>query len=267
MTDGGFAALARYVEEQLDFATSHYNDSYLDRRFSSRVRRTDSDNYEEYLDLLRSDPSEQEELLDALSINVTGFFRNPEVWDGIRTILQDLTANNRRVNVWSAACADGREPYSISMLAHDDPEIDASALSILATDINEKALEDAQVGRYRSSRTVDIADQLEYLQDYTPYIERNDDQFTISDTVRSPVTFRHHDLINGEPKSGFDLVLCRNLFIYISNEYKVPVLRTVAESLDMNRYLVIGKAETIPPELQDAFSTVDSRLRIYRSIN
>ncbi|WP_440769727.1 CheR family methyltransferase [Natronorubrum sp. DTA28] len=263
MTDDAFDALLTFVEDELAFATSHYNDSYLDRRVSSRMRRTRSDTYADYLELLRADADEQQALLEAMSINVTGFFRNPDVWAGIREVIRSLTAANETVRVWSAACADGREPFSVSMLAHDDPDIDESSVRVLGTDISEPALETARNGVYEESRTVDFHDQLSFLDDYTDYVEQDDRIYRIADDVKRTVTFERHDLINDDPKTGFDLVICRNLFIYIDNEYKEPMLRTIARSLRKDGYLVIGKAETIPPTLKSAFSVRDARLRIY----
>ncbi len=263
-TDETFVRLAEYVEDELAFATSHYNDSYLQRRLSSRMRRTGSEDYAEYLERLRRDEGEQQELLDALSINVTGFFRNPDVWDGIRDVLRGISEEGSQVRVWSAACADGREPYSLAMLARDDPRIEDERIDVLATDINDSALETARAGVYESSRTVDVGEQLEYLSNYHRYVDVSGDRFAIRDGVKRMVTFECHDLINDGPKSGFDLVLCRNLFIYIDNEYKQPILRTVARSLHASGYLVIGKAETIPPQLKSAFEVVDGRMRIYR---
>lgn len=268
MTDEAFDTLLEFVEAELSFATSHYNESYLDRRVSSRIRRSGAEGYAEYLEVLRNDPDEQEALLDALSINVTGFFRNPDVWEGIRDVLRTLAEQNaernERIHAWSAACADGREPYSLSMLAHADPVVDESAVHILATDISEAALETARAGVYEDSRTTDIDDQLSVLRDYTRFVDRTNGTFRVRDRVKRSVTFERHDLINDDPKSNFDLVICRNLFIYIDNEHKKPMLETIAESLRPGGYLVIGKAETIPPSLKSVFTVCDGRLRIYR---
>jgi len=82
--------------------------------------------------------------------------------------------------------------------------------------------------------------------------------------VKEAVLFEHHDLISGEPKNGFDLVLCRNLFIYIDGEFKQPVLATVKDSLRPGGYMVIGKAETVPQDLRDEFTILDAELRIYQ---
>ncbi|MFC4543715.1 CheR family methyltransferase [Halosolutus amylolyticus] len=262
--DASFTALLEYVEDELAFATSHYNDSYLDRRISSRMRRTQTDTYDEYFDLLCEDADEQEALLDSMSINVTGFFRNPDVWAGIREVLRSLSAATDTVRIWSAACADGREPYSLSMLAHADPGIDEAGVTILGTDISTPALETARSGVYEESRTVDLDDQLDFLDDYREYVDVDGRRYEIGTEVKQNVRLERHDLINDEPKSGFDLVVCRNLFIYIDNAYKEPMLRTISRSLRPEGYLVIGKAETIPPNLKSAFSVRDARLRIYQ---
>ncbi|AFZ71764.1 CheR family methyltransferase [Natronobacterium gregoryi] len=264
MTDDPFDELLSFVENELQFATSHYNDSYLDRRVSSRMRRTGSDSYAEYLSVLQDEPDEQEALLEAMSINVTGFFRNPDVWSGIADVLETLSDEKSSVDVWSAACADGREPYSLAMLAHDVDGIDESRIDILGTDISEPALETAREGVYEESRTADMDDQLSFLDDYSRYVDRDDRTYRIADDVQGTASFERHDLINDDPKSGFDLVVCRNLFIYIDNEYKRSMLEVIAESLRPGGYLVIGKAETIPPTLKSAFSVYDARLRIYQ---
>ncbi len=136
--------------------------------------------------------------------------------------------DNRRVRLWSAPSADGREPYSAAMLALDDPEIDARRVEITATDINADILEEARKGTYATSQTTDIADELEPLDDYTKYIEQDGDTFQVRDQVKEMVTFEQHDLIRGDPKRDFDLVFCRNLLIYIDSEFRSPSSRRSA---------------------------------------
>src|SRR6056297_1457290 len=118
-----FQRLLGFIESEMDFESGFYNDAYLDRRITARMRRTDTDSYRQYKQLLSRETDEREALLDSLSINVTGFFRNPEAWEALRPVLRELTENNRRVRIWSAPCADGREPYSLAMLALDDRKI------------------------------------------------------------------------------------------------------------------------------------------------
>lgn len=260
----GFEAITRFVEDNLSFMTSHYNQNYLDRRIKSRMRRTRSSSYWDYYEVLQDDPGEHQELLDALSINVTGFFRNPEVWDGIREAIRDLSLSNNAVRIWSAACADGREPYSLAMLAMDDPRIDDGAVTIRATDINDRALELAERGVYESNHTADLHEQLTYLNHFRTYVDQDGDRFAVSDAVKEKVTFERHDLINDEAPGRFELVICRNLFIYIDTEYKVPVVETILGGLRHGGYLVLGKAETLPPASKHDFTVVDGAKRIYQ---
>ncbi|ELZ07636.1 CheR family methyltransferase [Natrialba aegyptia] len=264
--DDSFTALLDYMETELGFSPSHYNDSYLDRRVTARLRRTECDDYDEYFEYLRANADEQAALLDSMSINVTGFFRNPEVWDGLRDVLRTLSASERQLTIWSAACADGREPYSLSMLVHDDPQIDETAVEILATDISEDALDVAREGVYEDSRTTDLGGELGFLSNYEQYVDHDPDADTyrVRESVKRSVTFERHDLISGASKSGFNLVTCRNLFIYIDTEYKRSMLETIARSLRRDGYLVIGKSETIPPALKSTFEATDNRHRIYR---
>ncbi|MFP8953615.1 CheR family methyltransferase [Natrialbaceae archaeon A-arb3/5] len=264
MTDNAFTAILEFVEDELSFATSHYNEGYLERRIASRKRRIQCETDDAYLEVLRTDPDEQEALLEAMSINVTEFFRNPEVWNAIRTVLRALSRSVETVDVWSAACADGREAYSLAMLAHDDPQLDPSAIRIHGTDISESALETARNGVYTASQTIDLSDQLSFLDDHSPYVDVDGQTYRISDELKQTVTFERHDLINDGPKSGFDLVVCRNLFMYIDSEYKRSVLRTIEQSLRPRGFLVIGKAETIPSSVKPIFAVCDARRRIYR---
>jgi len=265
-TKRGFDDLLTYIERELDFESGFYNEAYLDRRISARMRRTSHDQYRTYERYLRDDPEEQQALLDSLSINVTGFFRNPEAWESLRGVLATLTDERRRVRVWSAPCADGREPYSVAMLALDDDDIIARRVDVHATDINADVLSRARKGRYETSKTADIAEELEPLDDYEEYVDREGDAFSVRERVTDLVTFERHDLIRGEKKRDFDLVLCRNLLIYIDADYKVPIFETVTGSLVEDGYLMVGMTETLPTEFRDRYNPVEKKHRIYRRV-
>jgi chemotaxis protein methyltransferase CheR len=265
-SDRAFDELLGYIERELDFESGFYNDAYLDRRITARMRRTDADGYGSYQRLLEADDGERQKLLDSLSINVTGFFRNPEAWESLRDVLRDLTAEQRTVSVWSAPCADGREPYSIAMLALDDDEIDARRVEILGTDINRDILRVAREGRYEASRTTDIEAELEPLSNVDPYVDRDGDVFTVTDRVTEVVEFERHDLIRGRKQSGFDLVCCRNLLIYIDADYKVPIFETITGSLVEEGHMMTGMTETLPSEFRDRYDPVVKKHRIYRRL-
>jgi chemotaxis protein methyltransferase CheR len=262
----GFEDLLSFIEAELDFESGCYNDAYLERRITARMRRTDVDAFAEYERILEREDEERTALLNSLSINVTGFFRNPDAWETLRPVLRDLTKSGGTVRVWSAPCADGREPYSMAMLALDDPDSDAGRVSILGTDINPDVLESARRGIYETSTRTDIEDELEPLSSYSSYVDRDGDAFRVKERVKDLVRFERHDLIRGATKRDLDLVCCRNLLIYIDPEYKVPIFETVRGSLREGGYLMIGLTETLPPECRDQFEPVDRRHRIYRNL-
>ena len=262
----GLSRVIGFVEEAVPFEPGYYNEAYLGRRIAARMQRRDAADHDEYLDLLRADDDEREALLDALTINVTGFFRDPDVWEALRPALRELSAERRRVSVWSAPCADGREPYSLAMLAADDPEVNERRVDVLASDISEAAIADARAGVYETTRTTDIGAELGPLSEYEPYVEREDDRFRVRERVKRHVTFETHDLIRDGPKSGVDLLFCRNLLIYIDGAYKEPLFETLTASLREGGYLVVGKTETVPPGCRDAFEPVAKRSRVYRYV-
>lgn len=259
-------SVLNYLERNGGFATSHYEESYLDRRVTARMRRRESESYDEYLELLRDEEDERTALLDALSINVTGFFRNPNVWRRVQELLRQLTTDRRQVRVWSAPCADGREPYSIAMLALHDPEIDSSRVSITASDIDPDAVETARRGVYESTRTSDIEQELTAIDSYESYVDLDGSRIQVRDRVKSLVSFDQHDLIRDEPRREFDLIASRNFLIYIDQEYQRPIVETITKSLRTNGYLVVGKTETLPRSYRDQFEPIDRKLRIYRHV-
>lgn len=263
-TERAFDDIIGLLEQRCGFQANCYERSYLKRRVKARIRRTDPENYSEYFALLEEDQHERAQLVDALSINVTKFFRNPEMWAGLRPYFIDLMERRGSVSCWSAACADGREPYSLAMLACDLPSIDETTVNIVATDIDQGALEAARAGRYQQMRTVDIAGQLEELSATEPYLDLEENTYVIKDHVKSLVEFKRHDLVRDEPPGRFDLVMCRNLLIYIEAAAKQDILDTLVNSLRPGGYLVIGMSETIPRGLFDSLEPADRSNRIYR---
>lgn len=259
-----FDQVVEFIADELDFEPASYNDAYLDRRITSRMRRTGSETHREYRRVLASDPDERTALLDALSINVTEFFRNPDVWEALRPILRTLTADKRHVDCVSAACSDGREPYSTAMLARDDPHIDANRLDIVGTDIDEEALNVARAGVYETTTTTDIERELEPLSDHDDYVRQDGDRFEVRDGIKRMVEFKRHDLIRDRPFESVDLLMCRNILIYIDADYKETIFDTLVESLRDGGYLVIGMSETPPPKYRDALVAETKSKRIYR---
>ncbi len=259
-----FEGVLRQIGDSVPFEPGYYNESYLDRRITARMRRRGTESHAEYERILREDADERQALMDALTINVTGFFRNPKMWEVLREVLRDLTADKRRVRVWSAPCADGREPYSLAMLACDDDRIDEGRLKILGSDISEEALANARDGVYHTTRTTDIAEELDPLSDPERLVDRDGDAFRVRSMARRLVEFETHDLIRDGARGPFDVILCRNLLIYIDVDHKSPLFDTLEESLGDGGVLVVGMTESVPPNRSDSYEPIDKRRRVFR---
>jgi chemotaxis protein methyltransferase CheR len=244
------------IDRETGFEVEYYDEKHLERRISARMHRTSASNYREYLDLLRKDNIEQSLLIEQLSVNVTGFFRDPDVWSSIGDVVERI---DEPIEAWSAACSDGREPYSLSMLL-DSKGIEHETL---ATDIDPESLETAYKGVYESLRTNDIADQVsEFDPSMLRYLSEDEKRYEVTG-IKENVRFREHDLVADGPVPPKDLVMCRNLFIYIDEEYRDEVYETLYESLKEGGYLIIGKSESVPRSMRSDFETVDSENRIY----
>ncbi|AEA47469.1 CheR family methyltransferase [Archaeoglobus veneficus] len=235
-----------------------YKDSYLMRRINARMIRRGIRDTEEYLKILQEDKEEIRALKDALSINVTAFFRNPEVWQKLKEILEE---DDTPIKAWSAACADGREPYSLAMLCEEI----GRDIKIIATDIDEDALAAARRGVYEDSSVTNLMKELSFIGNIEKYVEIDGKTFRVKPSIKRKVTFMRHDMIrNAPPASDFDLVLCRNFLIYIEPEYKPKVTENLYLALKKGGILVLGKTESLPVE--GYFEAVDRINRIYRRV-
>jgi len=143
-----FTLLKRHVEQLLKIQCSNYKEDYIKRRFLSRMRSTNAATYADYLKYLKSHPQENEPLRNALTINVTEFFRDKDVWEEVKNvILPALFAQKKRITIWCAGSSTGEEPYTLAILLHDalvnHPERSGV---ITATDIDEVVLAKAKAG-------------------------------------------------------------------------------------------------------------------------
>lgn len=258
-----FEKFKEFVNTELDFSVRYYNEEYIKRRLRSRIRRKQCDNLEQYFQILIHSEEEQKELLQAFSINVTSFFRNNDVWGGVRELLREKTQNGE-CHVWSAGCSDGREPYSIALVALDDNRIDDSKVKITGTDINEEVLEKARKARYENTITDKISEQMEYISHPERFTIENEDYFELTDEVKDKVTFKKHDLIRDPVNDKYEIILCRNVLIYLEREHEDDIIQTIATAMHEDSHLIIGKADSLPPGITGRFTTTDSSLRIYK---
>jgi chemotaxis methyl-accepting protein methylase len=265
--DVAFAALARQISQTSGFTLGAYKDKCIRRRIAVRMRACGVHTYDDYRALLDRSPHEYERLRDALTINVTRFYRNAETWNLLRRDVLPGILDSRRaeVRVWSAGCASGEEPYTLAVLVAD--HLDRSGrgdglarLTIDATDIDRTSLERARAACYRSDGLTELPDDLA-----RPYFESHGSERRVIDRVRRRVHVRHLDLSRQPaPRTDYDLILCRNVVIYFDRPMQERLFQTFADALVPGGYLVLGKVETLFGPARDRLSLVDPRERVYR---
>lgn len=253
-------------EKGLDF--SQYRETSILRRINTRMDRYKTDSYDDYIKILQTNPAEYKELINALTINVTEFFRNPESFNAIdkivipRVIFSKSINQHKIIRALSCGCSSGDEPYSLAILLLEKLG-DARKkflLNIVGTDIDRDALEEAKNMVYSKNRLKAVSKKL--LDEYFEKI--GEDEYKLKSYVRNLVKFRYNNIITDTPFLLCDIILCRNLLIYFNKQLQEEVLLKLYECLNPGGFLVLGMVESLVGSAADVFETVDNRLRVYR---
>jgi two-component system, chemotaxis family, CheB/CheR fusion protein len=260
--------LLTYVSAQTNIDFRNYKSSTILRRIGRRMAVTRNATIRDYSDYLHTHPDEVKELVRAFLIKVTGFFRDPEAFDFIKsaiipTLVEQGRANHRMLRFWSAGCATGEEAYSLALLLADylGPELNEWSVKVFATDLAADAINFARRGLYPENVLTDVPG------DYRKrYFERVDHGYRVTKSLRQIVIFGQQDISRGVPFPRIDLVTCRNLLIYLKPELQQIVLDLFAYSLHQSQgYLFLGKAETTRPT-KASFELVNKKWKIYRCL-
>ena len=249
---------------------SSYRDGCIKRRLTSRIRNLGLHSLSQYLDLLDQDPVEAKKLIDALTVSVTSFFRDPETFALISKkiapeLLRHVKKNGTEARVWSAGCSTGEEAYSLAItFLEAAPEFaERRRLRIWATDIDEQAVARAEKGNYPKERLGNLKTaQIE------KYFTKNPDGFQVRPELKALIDFRRENLL-ASGFSGFesmDLIMCRNLLIYLEKEVQNRVLGNFERSLRNNGYLILGKTEFMGEPYRSRFEHISPTERVYKKV-
>ena len=179
------------------------------------------------------------DLRDMLTINVSEFFRDPAAWERLAQRIGDKMGDSRGFRVWSAGCSVGFEPYSLAMLATE--RAPGAFVRIVATDIDRTALDVGRVGRYDLSRVAGLSTARR-----DRFLVEDGPAWTFRPEVRAMIAFRQHDLFDKAPAiRSFDLVVCRNVAIYFTDQSKRAVRQHLVEALRPGGLLFVGATEAI----------------------
>jgi chemotaxis protein methyltransferase CheR len=257
-----FIALKRFIEQTLKIQCGNYKEDYIKRRLLSRMRSTNTSNYTDYLKYLKANNPELEILRKALTINVTEFFRDQDVYDFLKdTVLPDLFRQRKRIRIWCAGCSTGEEPYSIAMILSEllDRNKELSA-QIFATDIDKIVLAKAQEGIYSQKAMVKLSPS----QIHRHFTKLPDDAYQVKPHLKELIRFRPHDLMSGVAVARWlDLITCRNVTIYFTETQKDDLARLFHGALVSDGYYIMGKTEYLGRQVEHLFAAKNSVQKVF----
>lgn len=261
-----FKALTDKISRARGVTCEAYKEKCLRRRIAVRMRARGVHTFDDYARLLDRDAAEYDLLLDAITINVTKFYRNPETWDALVTrYLPDLwRARTGALRVWSAGCASGEEPYTLAVVLAETarragrPDL-LERCRVDATDVDRASLERTAAAGFPETSFGEMPAAL--VQRYfSPGAPRRP-----VDELRRIVHVRRHDLTREPPPAApYDLIVCRNVVIYFDRATQERLFAAFAAALAPGALLLLGKVETLFGAARDRLVLEDPRERIYR---
>lgn len=234
-----YEAFKNQVYSLVGIDLSSYKEKQMKRRIQSLITRNKFVDFDDYFDGLKRDKKLYDEFTNYLTINVSEFYRNPAQWNVLeKEILPELIKKNKNINIWSSACSTGEEPYSLVMLL--TKFFDLKDIKVLATDIDLGAIEKAKLGMYSEK-------SLQYLPDEfkSKYFERLGSSFKINSKIKNCVQFKQMNLLKDAFPHNCDLILCRNVLIYFTEEAKNDIYIKFNSSLKEDGILFVGSTEQI----------------------
>ncbi len=218
---------------------SLYKEKQMKRRIDALIKKNNIDTYKEYVEAIKLNKDLFNEFINYLTINVSEFYRNPNQWEVLENeILPLLLSKKKNITIWSSACSTGDEPYTLVMVLNKF--LPFSSIKILATDIDLGALEKAQNGIYTSKSVENLPKQMK-----DKYFTVIGDSYRVKDEVKNCVEFKQFNLLGDTYPKGIDLLVCRNVLIYFTEEAKNDIYKKFNMALNPEGILFVGSTEQI----------------------
>lgn len=240
MNETEYSYLKRKIRVLLGIDIDAYKSQQMRRRIEAFVARHSADGAFRFAKALEQDHAVLKALKDMLTINVSEFFRDQPKFAYLKSvILPDLLRNSPRLNIWTAGCSHGQEPYSVAMLLDELP--DGKSHRLLATDIDSEALARARAGGPYQPNDLKNVSKPQLQRYFSPL----DQGHMVVEELRRRIQFREHNMLADPFAAGFDLVLCRNVMIYFSEEAKRTLFQRFSDSLKPTGVLFLGGTEAV----------------------
>ncbi len=229
-----------------------YKEAQMKRRLTSLYEKKGFKNFVDFYAALDKDRDLMNEFLDRMTINVSEFYRNGKRWEILQNkIFPKLLQTNSKLKIWSAACSTGEEPYSLAMvLSHHQP---LSHIRIQATDLDENVIQKAKLGLYPERSLAEVPKDVQ-----AKYFTKEGVFYRVNEDVKRTVTFKKHNLLKDPYESNFDLIVCRNVMIYFTEEAKDQIYENFSKSLRTGGILFVGSTEQIFNPARYGFEVEDT---------
>lgn len=230
-----------------------YKERQMKRRIDSLISKNGFKGYNDYCIELRKKSERYKEFINYMTINVSEFFRNTQQWKVLEKEVFPLLSDNykKRIKIWSAACSTGDEPYSLAMVL--SRHIPLSNIDIIATDIDNKILSQAKMGLYNEKSIAGVPTDLK-----NKYFEVVGNSYKISDEIKRCIKFKQHNLLKDAYPSDMDLIVCRNVLIYFTEDAKSEIYKRFNGALGRQGMLFVGSTEQIIQCSKYNFETIQS---------
>lgn len=230
-----------------------YKEQQMKRRIDTLIDKHGIKEYDKYISLLKTNREAFEEFVSYLTINVSEFYRNPEQWEFMdKEVFPYLISKfGTNLKIWSAACSTGDEPYSLVMAL--SKHLPLNQIKIFATDIDKQILAKAQQGLYNAKSIENVPKEFK-----EKYFTEIGGSYKISDEIKSRVEFKQHNLLKDPYPKDVNMIVCRNVLIYFTEEAKDEVFRKYFSVLKPGGVLFIGSTEQIINYKEIGFNRRDS---------
>ncbi|MCA0970348.1 protein-glutamate O-methyltransferase CheR [Halobacillus litoralis] len=248
----GYKEFVKLIHKKTGIDLSLYKEAQMKRRLTSLRDRRGFETFPRYFEAIGREPKLFHELLDRMTINVSEFYRNRQRFDVLENkVIPMLLQGKKKIRVWSAACSTGEEPYTLAMIL--SKFIPLSQIEIIATDLDDNALERAQKGVY-SERSLKEAP----AESVHKFFKKEGAFYHIAPEIKQCVTFKKHNLLADPYQKDCDLIVCRNVMIYFTEEAKEEIYRNFSKSLKKDGVFFVGSTEQIFSPNKYGFDVYDT---------
>lgn len=250
--DLDFSRFVKNIKDLTGIDLTLYKEAQMKRRLTTLRMKLGFSSFDAYFAALAKDKSLLYEFLDRMTINVSEFWRNPNRWTVLKDrFFRELAGGGKRLKVWSAACSTGEEPYTLAMIMNELGLLAGN--TILATDLDEGVLAKAKQGVYMDRSIRDVPP--DFLK---RYFHQDAGLYHISPELKNPISYKKQDLLADKFDSSFDLIVCRNVMIYFTEEAKDKLYHKFSEALRPGGLLFVGSTEQIFTPSRYKFELADT---------